>query len=99
MAVVNVARPTLLHFPATRGVGTAVIVAPCGADRMLMMSYEGVDIAKKLNDAGVDAFVLKYRLKYVDPDGKVPDLGGPQAGQNIGELLTNRPIRPDCKTL
>lgn len=84
--VVNVARPTLLHFPAKRGVGTAVIVAPGGADRMLMMSYEGVDIAKKLNEAGVDAFVLKYRLKYVDPDGKVPSSGGPQAGQDIGEL-------------
>ena len=32
-----------------------------------MMSYEGVDIARRLNDIGIDAFVLKYRLTYTDP--------------------------------
>jgi dienelactone hydrolase len=35
-----------------------------------MMSYEGVDIAKRLNEMGVDAFVLKYRLRYTDPNGR-----------------------------
>ena len=30
------------------------------------MSYEGVTIAKRLNAMGVDAFVLKYRLRFVD---------------------------------
>ena len=44
-----------------------MIVAPGGGFRTLMMSYEGVDVAKRLNQMGVDAFVLKYRTTYVDP--------------------------------
>jgi len=35
-----------------------MIVAPGGGFRTLMMSYEGVDVAKRLNQMGVDAFVL-----------------------------------------
>ena len=86
--VKNVVRPTLLYFPAARPVGTAMIVAPGGGTRSLMMSYEGFDIAKKLNDAGVDAFVLKYRLIQTGPgiDGTEPAKTGPQAGQNVREL-------------
>ena len=44
-----------------------MIVAPGGGFRALMMSYEGADIAKKLNAMGVDAFVLKYRLVHNGP--------------------------------
>jgi acetyl esterase/lipase len=66
----DVVRPVLLHYPAERNksVGTAMIVAPGGGFRTLMMSYEGVDIARRLNAMGVDAFVLKYRLLYTGPD-------------------------------
>jgi acetyl esterase/lipase len=62
----NVVRPVLLYYPAERGkaVGTAMIVAPGGGFRVLMMSYEGVDIARRLNAMGIDAFVLKYRLLH-----------------------------------
>ena len=86
--VKNVVKPTLLYFPAAHSAGTAMIVAPGGGNRTLMMSYEGVDIAKKLNEAGVDAFVLKYRLIYTGPeaDTKEPATTGPQAGQNVREL-------------
>jgi acetyl esterase/lipase len=86
--VKDVVRPTLLYFPAQKPVGTAIIVAPGGGNRTLMMSYEGVDIAKKLNEAGVDAFVLKYRLIYTGPgaDRQEPASTGPQAGQNVREL-------------
>jgi acetyl esterase/lipase len=67
--VQNVVHPVLLYYPAdkAKAVGTAMIVAPGGGFRNLMMSYEGVDIAKRLNAMGVDAFVLKYRLRYNDP--------------------------------
>ena len=67
--VQDVVRPVLLHYPADRdkAVGTAMIVAPGGGFRTLMMSYEGVDIARRLNTMGVDAFVLKYRLLYTGP--------------------------------
>lgn len=88
----NVVRPVLLYYPAEKSsaVGTAMIVAPGGGFRTLMMSYEGVDVAKRLNQMGVDAFVLKYRTIYVDPSapvaGRGPATTGPQAGQNIREM-------------
>ena len=67
--VTDVVRPVMMHFPAEKGnaVGSAMIVAPGGGFRALMMSYEGVDIARRLNAMGVDAFVLKYRLNH-NPD-------------------------------
>jgi acetyl esterase/lipase len=84
----------LLYYPAEKAdaVGTAMIVAPGGGFRTLMMSYEGVDVARRLNRMGVDAFVLKYRTIYVDPDappaeaGRGPAATGPQAGQNLREM-------------
>lgn len=91
----NVVKPVLQYYPAEKGaaVGTAMIVAPGGGYRNLMMSYEGVDIARRLNAVGVDCFVLKYRLTYTDPNapaGAPPRSGvatsGPQAGQNVREM-------------
>ena len=87
----NIVRPVLLYYPAEKAnaAGTAVIVAPGGGFRTLMMSYEGVDVAKRLNQMGVDAFVLKYRTIYVDAPaaaGRGPATTGPQAGQNVREM-------------
>ena len=88
----NIVRPLLLYYPAdkSRAVGTAVIVAPGGGFRTLMMSYEGVDVAKRLNQMGVDAFVLKYRTIYVGADAPAaaggPATTGPQAGQNVRDM-------------
>ena len=72
--VQNVVRPDLLYYPADRNkaVGAAMIVAPGGGFRTLMMSYEGVDIARRLNAMGISAFVLKYRLLYSGPDAPRP---------------------------
>jgi len=89
----NVVRPVLLYYPAEKSMsaGTAMIVAPGGGFRTLMMSYEGVDVAKRLNQMGVDAFVLKYRTIYVDSGATGGARGGiattgPQAGQNLREI-------------
>ena len=81
--VTDVVRPVLLHYPAEKGkaVGAAMIVAPGGGFRALMMSYEGADIARRLNAMGVDAFVLKYRLIHNGP-------GGP-AGQDVIKLAAD----------
>jgi acetyl esterase/lipase len=49
-------------FPAQRGLGTAVVIAPGGGYGMLATSYEGVQEAYWFNTLGVTAFVLKYRL-------------------------------------
>lgn len=62
--IYNVTTPTLTYYPAAKekANGTAVIVAPGGAFHILSMNSEGSEVAKWLNDRGVSAFVLKYRL-------------------------------------
>jgi acetyl esterase/lipase len=88
--VQNVAHPVLMYYPAdkNKAVGTAMIVAPGGGFRNLMMSYEGVDIAKRLNEMGVDAFVLKYRIRYNDPNAHVRATT-PPPNPTLNEPLVN----------
>jgi len=63
----DVSKPTLIPFlPATPN-GTDVIIAPGGAFHALAVGHEGADVAKWLNEKGVTAFVLKYRLSHDDP--------------------------------
>lgn len=85
--VTDVVRPVLLPYPAEKGkaVGTAMIVAPGGGFRALMMSYEGVDIARRLNAMGVDAFVLKYRLSHNPGPGAARGPAGPDAIRLAGD--------------
>jgi acetyl esterase/lipase len=56
--------PFLTAFlpPPGKRSGASVIVAPGGANIMLMYGAEGMDIAERYNDWGVTAFVLTYRL-------------------------------------
>ena len=56
--------PFLTAFlpPAGKRNGGAVIVAPGGANIMLMYGAEGLEIAERYNEWGVTAFVLTYRL-------------------------------------
>jgi len=65
----NVSTATLTPFlpdPAKAN-GTAVIVAPGGGFRWLSINNEGWKIAKALNERGIAAFVLKYRLQPTPP--------------------------------
>jgi len=61
----NVHNPSIeVHLPpADKAAGTAIIVAPGGGHRQLVWGSEGTDIAKWLNEIGVAAFILKYRLE------------------------------------
>ncbi|MEN8249306.1 MAG: alpha/beta hydrolase, partial [Bacteroidota bacterium] len=43
---------------------TAVLVVPGGAYWGVVHEWEGSDIAKMLNEYGITAFVLKYRLPH-----------------------------------
>jgi dienelactone hydrolase len=97
----NVVHPVLLYYPADKSkfVGTAMIVAPGGGFQNLMMSYEGVDIAKHLNDWGVDAFILKYRLKHVVPARGRRGAGGGGEGGGGGSAtqpLASAAAQPDA---
>ncbi len=60
----EVTSPTLSVFlpPKDKANGTAVIICPGGGYARLAFSHEGTDVAKKFNEMGIAAFVLKYRL-------------------------------------
>ena len=62
--VTDIHNPSLtIYLPAKeKATGTAVIIAPGGAHRYLVVDLEGELVAKKLNDMGVAAFVLRSRL-------------------------------------
>jgi acetyl esterase/lipase len=63
-------QPTLtIYLPTSNPTQTGVVIAPGGGYLHLSMVKEGSDIAEWLNQHGVAAFVLKYRLgpKYHNP--------------------------------
>ncbi|MEI6235549.1 MAG: alpha/beta hydrolase [Planctomycetota bacterium] len=49
--------------PEGKANGAAVVICPGGGYGGLMMSYEGRDIAKWLNEQGIAGIVLQYRVK------------------------------------
>jgi acetyl esterase/lipase len=62
--VTNVHNPSLTVFlpPKDKATGAAVVLCPGGGHRELWVMHEGVNEAKWLNEHGIAAFVLKYRL-------------------------------------
>src|SRR5262249_21135514 len=61
---------TVTHYPSIyvflppkdKATGAAMIVAPGGGHSQLVIEKEGWEFADWLNDRGIAAFVLKYRL-------------------------------------
>lgn len=70
MRLRNVALPTITMFKPEKGKenGTAMIVGPGGAFHFLMMRHEGYEVAKWLNQLGITAFVLRYRVQATPAD-------------------------------
>jgi acetyl esterase/lipase len=62
--IFNVVTPTLTAYLPPRGkaTGTGVIVAPGGAFVALAIDLEGTTVARWLQERGIAAFVLKYRI-------------------------------------
>jgi acetyl esterase/lipase len=62
--VSNVSEPTITVYspPADKNTGTVVVVAPGGGYSILAIEHEGSDVCKWLNDLGVTAVLLKYRV-------------------------------------
>lgn len=60
----NVHNPSIEVYlaPADKAVGTAIVVAPGGGHSRLFWRTNGTAMAEWLNEQGVTAFVLKYRL-------------------------------------
>jgi acetyl esterase/lipase len=63
----DVSKPTLIPYLPAKPNGTAIIIAPGGAFHALAIDHEGTAVAKWLNEKGITAFVLKYRLSHDDP--------------------------------
>lgn len=68
LLISEVREPTLTVFLPEKQNETkaAVIICPGGGYKIVAASHEGYDVAKKLNEYGIAAFVLKYRI----PDPK-----------------------------
>jgi acetyl esterase/lipase len=58
----KVSQPTIAYYPAAGPNRTAVIICPGGGYGILAADHEGAQVAKKFNEMGVTAFVLKYRI-------------------------------------
>lgn len=60
----NVSKPTITVYPApaNNANGAAVIVAPGGGYGILASKHEGSDVCDWLNEIGVTAILLKYRV-------------------------------------
>lgn len=62
LRVSKVTSPEMIAYLPKKPNGTAVIICPGGGYGILSLVQEGVKVAEKLNEIGVTAFVLKYRL-------------------------------------
>ena len=66
IALFNIVDPTLTVFLPNpdKATGTAMIVCPGGGFSALSWDNEGLNVAKKLAERGIAAFVLKYRTSF-----------------------------------
>ena len=69
--VLDVVTPTLTAYlpDKSKATGTGVIIAPGGAFVALAMGLEGTPVARWLQERGIAAFVLKYRVLEKRGDG------------------------------
>jgi acetyl esterase/lipase len=62
--VSGVAQPSLAVFRPAVAEGAAVLVLPGGGYQRLAIDVEGYDVARVMNESGITAFVLTYRLPH-----------------------------------
>jgi acetyl esterase/lipase len=61
-AISNVSDSSLFMYKPEHPNGAAMLIAPGGGFHRISIDKEGCDIAEWLNEIGITAFVLKYRL-------------------------------------
>ncbi|WP_345057526.1 alpha/beta hydrolase [Hymenobacter glaciei] len=96
----NVVQPTLTVFAPAAGTanGTAVVICPGGGYARLSIDSEGYDVAKRMNEMGVTAFVLKYRLPndQSQPDKSIaPLLDAQQALRFVHQQAAKYQLNPE----
>jgi len=78
----NVVTPTLTAYlpERSKATGTGVIIAPGGAFVALAIDLEGTTVARWLQERGIAAFVLKYRIVEKRGEG-IPQMDMDTAGR------------------
>jgi acetyl esterase/lipase len=81
--VFNVVTPTLTAYlpERTKATGTGIIVAPGGAFVALAIDLEGNNVARWLQERGIAAFVLKYRIMEKRQEGIPSGMNMDEAGK------------------
>jgi acetyl esterase/lipase len=81
--VFNVVTPTLTAYlpERSKATGSGVIIAPGGAFVALAIDLEGNEVARWLQQRGIAAFVLKYRIMEKKQDGIPPNMNFDEAGK------------------
>lgn len=100
----NVSRPTLTAFLPDPSIanGTAVIVCPGGAYHFLAYDHEGIQVARWLNERGIAAFMLKYRLFQTGADFPAcveQNLNDPQTMAFITETIFPQITADGCQAI
>lgn len=65
--IIKVGVPEIWYYPASRKTSAklpAILIAPGGGYTTLAFDHEGIKVAQWLNQLGISAFVLLYRLPY-----------------------------------
>jgi acetyl esterase/lipase len=64
LIISKISRPTLSIYlpPKEKRTGAAVVICPGGGYWISAAGHEGADVARKFNEMGIAAFVLKYRI-------------------------------------
>lgn len=88
LVISKISKPTLSIFlaPKEKANGTAVIIYPGGGYGIVAAGHEGTDIAKKFNEMGITAFVVKYRI----PNSETminPEIGPLQDAQQAIKIV------------
>ena len=88
MTISKISRPTLSIFlpPKDKATHTAVVICPGGGYWVVAAGHEGSDVAKKLNEMGVAAFVLKYRIPNAQTM-RNPEIGALQDAQQAIKIV------------
>jgi acetyl esterase/lipase len=90
--------PELLYFPPQKNSGMAVVICPGGGYSGTATDHEGIQVAKAFQQAGISAFVLKYRIpdeRYCVDKSLAPLQDAQQALRLIRQQAGTWQIRPD----
>jgi acetyl esterase/lipase len=81
--IFNVVTPTLTAYlpERSKATGTGIIIAPGGAFVALAISLESNDVARRLQERGIAAFVLKYRIMEKRGEGIPANMDMDEAGK------------------